>query len=107
MNQNNTQTYCFGIIRKKNKDKNKDKEINNKITELTDIIKNLKAKVIELDIALQLELEKHFCVICLNAQREFAIHPCMHLCVCGDCKTRLKQCPLCRKTVKKIVKIYN
>jgi hypothetical protein len=46
------------------------------------------------------------CVVCLDNERAYAIVPCGHLCVCGGCVGRVKECPICRGRIQSILKIY-
>ena len=52
--------------------------------------------------------EDKFCVICLTNEKDTAILPCMHLCVCGECAEQLRmkthKCPVCRKPIDQLVK---
>jgi len=46
------------------------------------------------------------CVICYERPKTHALLPCGHRCVCGTCKKKIVQCPLCRQYVIEAVKIY-
>lgn len=52
------------------------------------------------------EGEETDCVVCLDNERAYAIVPCGHLCVCGGCVGRVKECPICRGRIQSILKIY-
>ena len=52
------------------------------------------------------EGEETDCVVCLDNERTYAIVPCGHLCVCGGCVGRVKECPICRGRIQSILKIY-
>ena len=39
------------------------------------------------------------CIICFSSPKSHAAVPCGHQCVCGDCSTRMKECPVCRNSV--------
>mmetsp|Transcript_29920 Transcript_29920/g.114873 ORF Transcript_29920/g.114873 Transcript_29920/m.114873 type:complete len:282 (+) Transcript_29920:307-1152(+) len=49
------------------------------------------------------------CVICLCEEREVAILPCRHLCLCTNCAqnfcNRLSRCPVCRVRVENMLRI--
>ncbi|KAJ8902910.1 hypothetical protein NDN08_006228 [Rhodosorus marinus] len=50
------------------------------------------------------------CVICLSEEREIAILPCRHLCLCGNCAQSFFQrqsdrCPVCRVRVENMLRI--
>ncbi|CEF67424.1 Zinc finger, RING-type domain and NEUZ domain and Zinc finger, RING/FYVE/PHD-type domain-containing protein [Strongyloides ratti] len=50
------------------------------------------------------------CVICITNKKEFACYPCGHACLCQDCVNMFKgygnSCPICRKQIRDIIKIY-
>ena len=48
------------------------------------------------------------CVICMSAERSYAIIPCGHKCLCAECGTKMafETCPLCRKTVQVVCEIF-
>ncbi len=50
------------------------------------------------------------CSICMVKRKSHAAIPCGHLCVCVDCASVVmkgsKACPICRKVVSDIVKIF-
>lgn len=56
------------------------------------------------------EREDKLCVICQDKEKCMMILPCRHLCICQDCQNPLQSrnlhCPICRKKVNQIVKVY-
>lgn len=46
------------------------------------------------------------CVVCWDNERDCLIMPCRHNASCTKCTKMLKTCPICRMTVKDIIKIY-
>ncbi|TNJ26389.1 Ankyrin repeat protein 2 [Giardia muris] len=48
------------------------------------------------------------CVICLSNPKCIVLQPCKHCCVCEGCAKYLKgkTCPLCRKDVERMMKIF-
>jgi hypothetical protein len=46
------------------------------------------------------------CVICMSAKRVRLAVPCGHRLLCEECKFDGKQCPLCRKNIEQIIKIF-
>ncbi|EKX42359.1 hypothetical protein GUITHDRAFT_73992 [Guillardia theta CCMP2712] len=46
------------------------------------------------------------CVICLEAPSKFALMPCGHLCLCGNCVGTVTRCPLCRKELQGFLAVY-
>jgi hypothetical protein len=59
------------------------------------------------------EVNNTTCVICLSEKRELAFIPCGHMVTCNNCSQHLmksdskKICPICRKPIKSLLKIYN
>lgn len=57
------------------------------------------------------EEEMKECVICLCAKSDHALIPCGHLCVCKNDGKYLVQkkmkCPICRKKIDGVIKIYS
>lgn len=45
------------------------------------------------------------CVVCMDAEVCVLFVPCGHLCCCNQCQSSLDECPMCRATVEKRVKI--
>ena len=46
------------------------------------------------------------CKVCFDRKSDCLFFPCRHLCCCIECASSLSFCPLCRKDLKKIIKIY-
>ena len=46
------------------------------------------------------------CVVCMEMPRQFAVFPCGHLCLCERCKDNHTNCPVCRSTVDKTLRVY-
>lgn len=46
------------------------------------------------------------CNICCNAESDCLILPCKHNFACLKCTKNLRECPVCRKTIEGIIKIY-
>lgn len=46
--------------------------------------------------------EEILCVICYVRQVDVAVGPCGHVAVCRFCCQRLRECPVCRETVKSV-----
>lgn len=47
------------------------------------------------------------CKICLERDRDVVLYPCMHFVVCMRCSIAVnKICPVCRKEISKIIKVY-
>ncbi|XP_028407625.1 E3 ubiquitin-protein ligase LRSAM1-like [Dendronephthya gigantea] len=50
--------------------------------------------------------EESPCVICMEAKRDVIFLVCGHVCCCSGCSTGLKECPICRQTIVKTVKMF-
>ncbi len=52
--------------------------------------------------------ESNECVICLESLAIMAIIPCGHKCLCENCHSKMfnLSCPICRKSIEKICRIY-
>ena len=52
--------------------------------------------------------EAHFCTICWEKEIDAVFLPCGHLSTCEECARQMQNhdCPLCRKTVKQVVKVW-
>ena len=46
------------------------------------------------------------CKICFSNKIDVLCSPCNHVCICSNCSSRIKECPMCRKQIKKFDKIY-
>ena len=61
------------------------------------------------------------CVVCMDARKQHAMVPCMHMCVCEACAQRLldardaagrqgmrwtPQCPVCRAPVERTTRVF-
>jgi hypothetical protein len=47
------------------------------------------------------------CTVCMDRQSNCVLYRCGHVCCCFGCGKRLKTCPICRKPVEDVIKIYN
>ena len=52
-------------------------------------------------------MDCNLCIICMERERNIVTAPCRHLCLCSHCVRRVKQCPLCRKKIKKPVRVFS
>lgn len=46
------------------------------------------------------------CVVCLDNPKEMLIKTCNHICVCHQCITSLKICPVCRKSIASSERVF-
>jgi len=50
--------------------------------------------------------EGYECVVCLVSRRDTALFPCKHMVCCEECSVKIEKCPLCRRTIRKRVKLF-
>ena len=55
--------------------------------------------------------EEALCVVCMDARKQHAMVPCMHMCVCSACAQRLldaqtPHCPVCRTPVESTTRVF-
>ena len=46
------------------------------------------------------------CVVCMVKEPVMAVMPCGHLCLCEDCDSTVTICPVCRRCVESLSRIY-
>lgn len=50
------------------------------------------------------------CIVCMDAEKNWACIPYGHLAMCGACITRVKRqtghCPVCKQKIKQIIQVY-
>jgi len=63
-----------------------------------------KDKIVDhLEEALQTYKSELSCKVCLEKEVSRVFQPCGHLTCCADCAKMLKECPICRVTIKSLV----
>ena len=50
--------------------------------------------------------ESFLCCICRDAEISTALCPCGHVTSCAECSEKLTECPLCRKKIEHIQRIF-
>ena len=50
--------------------------------------------------------EQNLCQICYEGEMDSLFYDCGHVCACVDCAKQLENCPVCRKAIVSVVKIY-
>lgn len=63
----------------------------------------------KINTSLSSELIKHQqCILCVENNKNALIMPCKHICCCFDCinDNNIDTCPICRRQINKIMKIY-
>lgn len=68
--------------------------------------KDLKKVKKELEVAKEEKEDAIKCQVCFVNQRDILIEPCMHVCCCSTCATKLPACPICRGPINKVQKIF-
>ncbi|XP_006814869.1 baculoviral IAP repeat-containing protein 7-like [Saccoglossus kowalevskii] len=51
-------------------------------------------------------IDEKRCKVCMDRDRCMLFQPCRHVVTCEICSAALRECPICRKTIKSTVKIY-
>jgi hypothetical protein len=46
------------------------------------------------------------CVVCLSSKVQVVFFKCSHAVCCVECALRLRECPVCRKDIDRIAKVY-
>ena len=49
---------------------------------------------------------KDACVVCWERRREVACYPCMHVCLCAACAGAADACPMCRRPVEDVFRVF-
>ncbi|CAD0090844.1 unnamed protein product, partial [Aureobasidium vineae] len=52
------------------------------------------------------EEEAKLCRICYGQEADAAFYNCGHVCACVECARRLEDCPVCRRRIKDVVKLF-
>merc|ERR1712037_964291 len=50
--------------------------------------------------------EERVCKICLDANAAVVFDQCGHLCTCIQCSSAVRQCPVCRRNIKKKIRAF-
>ena len=54
------------------------------------------------------QMQRNECIICFEKEKTFAFIPCGHKILCSECvKKKFQKCPLCRKSVTGVLRIYD
>ena len=61
--------------------------------------------------AAQPHAEEALCVVCMDAPKQYAIRPCMHMCTCEACTQQLQEqgaqsCPVCRGPIEGMERVF-
>ena len=74
---------------------------------ITSNVELLRKQLFEANEELNKEKDKSVCVVCLDNKRDVVLKPCNHFCLCSDCSKVLKECPMCKKKIRKKEKIFH
>ena len=76
-------------------------------TELISESELLRRRLHRANEELSQERDKFLCVVCQDLKREVILKPCNHYCLCHDCSSALRECPICKSGIEDIEKIYH
>lgn len=68
-----------------------------------DLINNKISRTSNLSLS---DTSNKICVICFENNYNTVFTPCGHVASCFECATKLHKCPICKKKVKKTLRIY-
>lgn len=63
-------------------------------------------QIVELEQENKRLKESRLCKICMDKEVGILFLPCRHLAVCPMCAPNLNKCPVCRKSIKVLIKTY-
>lgn len=69
------------------------------ITRLTELVCSLQAQLTLVQSKLESSEDSRLCQICMEAQRDTVVLPCMHFMYCSNCTASLQHCPTCRMPI--------
>ena len=85
----------------------KEKEVlNEELSSMKKISSNFEEMKRSLEKENQKLKDSHTCTICMITEIEIVFLPCRHFVTCKKCAHSLKECPICRKTLKNKMKAY-
>ena len=50
--------------------------------------------------------QRDLCQICYGEEVDALFYDCGHVCACVDCAKQCESCPICRRSIQKVVKMY-
>ncbi|XP_039249104.2 uncharacterized protein LOC120326822 [Styela clava] len=50
--------------------------------------------------------EAFACAICLENAKNTVFQPCGHICSCQTCALKLNDCPICRRRIQQMSRVY-
>jgi hypothetical protein len=81
------------------------RQVHSNLNTLLRLIEDKDKKNVEEDVV----VNSTWCIICYENPRNTALIPCGHAMLCYQCalKSRSKGCPICRKRIREVMKIYS
>jgi hypothetical protein len=80
------------------------------ITELIDLQKDVEQSRTRIQSCIEnkwIEIDESICcVVCRDVRKSILFTPCNHLCVCEECSSHCRTCPLCRSHIQNRVKVF-
>ncbi|EFC44201.1 predicted protein [Naegleria gruberi] len=61
-------------------------------------------KLIENELSDREDRERN-CIVCMENQREIVFLQCKHFITCSSCADQLRECPICRQSITKSMKV--
>lgn len=78
-----------------------------RITELMSESELIQRRLHQAIKELSQEHDKSLCIVCQDMKREVIVKPCNHYCLCQDCSSALRKCPMCKSGIRNVEKIYH
>lgn len=50
--------------------------------------------------------DAHLCKVCLEAPNDHLFSPCHHQVCCGVCAAQMRECPICRRKIHTIIRVF-
>jgi len=81
---------------------------NPEINEMFEVLEQLSVteNTVQLNVENKTDIDENICKVCFENPINCVLLKCGHMVVCVDCGTNIKNCPICRRTISEIVKIY-
>jgi hypothetical protein len=56
--------------------------------------------------------DESLCVVCMDAPKQYAMLPCLHMCACEACAQRIMElrpasCPVCREPIERTGRVFS
>ena len=57
-------------------------------------------------VVVKVDPDENLCKICVNNMVECVFSECGHMICCMNCSSNLKTCPICRKKIVIVIKVF-